>query len=298
MTEPTILSLGEVLWDLFPEGARFGGAPANFACHAAALGAKVAMLSAVGDDPRGREAIEILQGYDIDVSLIQSVTDAPTGKVGVILDAKGKPTFDIHEGSAWDGIAWIPELEARVVESEGIYFGTLGQRGEVSRATIHRALGLAQASGVLRILDINLRKPFFDAALIQKSIELASVLKLSDDELEQVVAACEIKSAHGCEAKLRVLLERFCLDLVVMTRGAEGAIVVSPDETIDQAGIQTQVQDTVGAGDAFTASFVLGLLRGESLNKITFDACTTAAAACAHSGAVPGLPGSPLPGSP
>ncbi len=293
MKECTILSIGEVLWDLFPEDTRFGGAPANFACHVAALGAKVAMVSAVGDDPRGREAIKILQAYDIDVSLIQSITDAPTGEVGVILDAKGKPTFTVHEGSAWDGIAWIPELEARIVESDGIYFGTLGQRGEVSRATIHSALGLAKASGVLRILDVNLRKPFFDAALIQESIELASVLKLSDDELEQVVAACEINSAYGCEAKLRVLLERFHLDLVVMTRGAEGAIVVSADKTIDQAGIQTQVQDTVGAGDAFVASFVLGLLRGGSLNKVTFDACKTAAAACNHSGAVPGLPGAP-----
>ena len=292
MTQPAILSIGEVLWDLFPEGARFGGAPANFACHAAVLGAKVTMVSAVGSDLRGREAAEILRAYNIDTSLIQSITDAPTGTVGVSLDAEGKPTFDIHEGSAWDGIAWTPDLEARIVESDAIYFGTLTQRCEVSRATIRRALDLAKESGVLRILDVNLRQPFFDTVLIRESVERANVLKLSNDELEQVAGACKIESVNNPEATLRSLLERYQLKQVVMTRGADGAFIVSPDETIDQAGIPAHVRDTVGAGDAFTAAFVIGLLRGESLKTIAHDACEIAAAVCAQPGAVPELPGS------
>ena len=106
MKRPTILSLGEVLWDLFPEGERFGGAPANFACHAAIQGADVTMLSAVGDDKNGHDAIGILSAYGIDVSLIQIIPDAPTGMVGVALDNNGKPTFVIHQGSAWDNLTW------------------------------------------------------------------------------------------------------------------------------------------------------------------------------------------------
>lgn len=290
MSRPMILSLGEVLWDLFPEGACFGGAPANFACHAAALGADVAMLSAIGDDSRGREALEILRGYGIDVSLIQTIADAPTGAVGVSLDANGKPTFTIHEGSAWDQIPWTTELESRIAGADAVYFGTLGQRGGPSRATIRRALEVAKASGTARVLDVNLRAPFYDDNLIRESVEFASVLKLSDAELAEVATACEIAPAGGAEQILRALLERFGLDLVVMTRGAEGAILVSPAEMVDQPGVPTDVRDTVGAGDAFTAVLVSGLLRGESLKTIARSACERAAAVCALPGAVPKLP--------
>ena len=106
MKKPEIISIVEVLWDLCPEGERFGGAPANFACHAAILGANVSMVSAVGDDRHGREACDILQGFGIDVSLMQTIPEVPTGTVGVVLDVAGKPTFTIHEPSAWDRLAW------------------------------------------------------------------------------------------------------------------------------------------------------------------------------------------------
>ena len=285
-----ILAIGEVLWDLFPEGPRFGGAPANFACHAASSGGRVSMVSAVGDDSRGSEAVRILQAYGIDTSLVQRIADAPTGTVGVSLDASGKPTFAIHEGSAWDRIAWTPELESRIAEVDAIYFGTLGQRGDGSRATIRRALSVAEARGIRRVLDVNLRKPFFDAALIRESVTQASVLKLSDDELHEVAAACGVANEDRPEATLRALLARFQLDLVAMTRGADGALLVSPTETIDQPGIPTVVCDTVGAGDSFTAAFVIGLLRGDSPGIIARVACEIAAAVCAQPGAVPDLP--------
>ena len=144
MTKPQILSCGEVLWDLFPEGARFGGAPANFACHAAILGGDVTMLSAVGSDARGDEAIAILGAFGIDTSLVQRIADAPTGSVGVNLDAAGKPDFEIHADSAWDRIAWTGAIEAHLAKADAIYFGTLGQRSAASRATIRRAMVLAK----------------------------------------------------------------------------------------------------------------------------------------------------------
>lgn len=287
MIKPRILSIGEVLWDLLPDCARFGGAAANFACHAAILGGEISIASAVGADDRGNDAIKILQSFGIDTSLMQRIADAPTGSVGVLLDSAGKPTFEIHAGSAWDYVEWTTELEARIANVDAIHFGTLGQRNEISRTTIHKALGIAKERGVLRVLDVNLRKPFYDAELIRESIAWANVLKLSDEELSDVADAYGIPTSQTTTETLRALREKCGLDLVVLTRGAEGALLVSDQDTIDQAGIPCNVVDTVGAGDSFMAAFVLGLLRGESQQDNLRNACITASAVCAHSGAVP-----------
>ena len=142
-----IISLGEVLWDLFPDEERFGGAPANFACHAAINGGQVTMVSAVGDDVHGQRAIEILRGYGVDVSLIQTIAGSPTGTVGVQVDANGKPTFTIHEKSAWDQLDWTDELAQRIQSADAVCFGTLGQRSEMSRTTIRRSIESARAAG-------------------------------------------------------------------------------------------------------------------------------------------------------
>ena len=295
MKPPTILSCGEVLWDLFPDGPRFGGAPANFACHAALLGAQVSLVSAVGDEARGREAIAILQDFGLDTSLIRVIADAPTGAVGVTVDAAGKPSFEIRGGAAWDQIAWTPELEACVATVDAVYFGTLGQRSEMSRSAIQRVLSAAKARRLPRVLDVNLRSPFFDTALIRESISQATVLKLSDDELVEVTTACGMSHGHNPVAALRSLRTRNNLDLVAMTRGAAGALLVSATKVVDQPGVPTVVCDTVGAGDSFTAALVVGLLRGDPLATIARTACEIAAAVCAQPGAVPVRPKPPYP---
>ena len=287
MERPTIISLGEVLWDLFPDGQRFGGAQANFACHAAIQGAAVTMVSAVGDDQHGHDAIGILSAYGIDVSLVQIIPDAPTGTVGVALDNNGKPTFTIHQGSAWDRIIWNDALTSRITTADAVSFGTLGQRSAVSRATIRRAVKAALAKGIPRVLDINLRPPFFDAEMIRDSIQLASILKLSDDELVEVCSACSISETSRQDVMLQGLFEFGNLDIVVLTRGKDGAVLVTPDDTVTQNGISANVIDTVGAGDSFTAAFLIGELRGESRKQNLRRSCEIAAATCTHAGAVP-----------
>ncbi|MDB4475820.1 carbohydrate kinase [Pirellulales bacterium] len=287
MKRPTILSLGEVLWDLFPDGERFGGAPANFACHAAIQGADVTMLSAVGDDQNGHDAIGILSAYGVDVSLMQIIPDAPTGTVGVALDNNGKPTFVIHQGSAWDQLVWNDAMASRITTADAVSFGTLGQRDTVSRTTIRRTLRAAAAKGIPCILDINLRPPFFDAEMIRDSVQLASILKLSDDELVEVCSACSISETSRQDVMLQGLFEFGNLDIVVLTRGKDGAVLVTPDDTVTQNGISVNVIDTVGAGDSFTAAFLIGELRGESRKQNLRRSCEIAAATCAHSGAVP-----------
>ncbi|MGY8770389.1 MAG: carbohydrate kinase family protein [Pirellulales bacterium] len=287
MKQPSIISLGEVLWDLFPDGERFGGAPANFACHAAILGANVSMVSAVGDDTHGRKATGILKDYDIDVRMMQFVPGTSTGTVGVTLDSYGKPTFTIHENSAWDQLTWNEELGSQIALADAVYFGTLGKRSDVSRATICRAIKAAEVAGIPRVLDINLRPPFYDSELIRESVNHASILKLSDEELPDVCIACGINTSEPIDALLPQLLETNDLDMVVMTQGAEGAILATVDGIVKQPGIPTTVLDTVGAGDSFTAACLLGVLRGEPHNQILHNACVIAAATCGHSGAVP-----------
>ena len=245
------------------------------------------MTSAVGNDARGQEAIKILKDYGIQTDLIQISDNAATGSVGVELDDKGKPTYTIHENVAWDQLSWSAEFEGHIAEADLVYFGTLGQRSELSRNTIRRAMEVAQSAGIPRILDVNLRAPFFDEVMIRESIAHASILKLSDDELEKVCSACCVSLSKPPEESLRELMDFCRLDRVIMTRGAKGALLVTPDKTYDQPGIPTTVRDTVGAGDSFTAAFAIGMLRGESYEKILRDACETAAAVCAQLGAVP-----------
>jgi fructokinase len=287
MNRPTIISFGEVLWDLFPDGPRFGGAPANFACHAAALGGEVSMVSAVGDDLHGHEAVAVLESYGIRTDLIQHKAATPTGTVGIGFDEAGKPNFTIHESSAWDQLAWNSELEARVGNAAAVYFGTLGQRSKLSRETIRRALALAAKAGRPRVLDVNLRAPFQDDALIRDSVGMASILKLSDDELADVCGSFDITPTQPPAECLNRLRELGELDLVVMTCGAEGAILVSREETMSQPAVATKVRDTVGAGDAFTAALLIGLLRGDSHDTVLTNANKIAAEVCSQTGAVP-----------
>ncbi len=293
MNQPKIISLGEVLWDLFPKGERFGGAPVNFACHAAMSGADVTMVGAVGKDERGQDAIEILGKFGINTSLIQTIAGVPTGTVGVEMDAERGHQFTIHEDAAWDQLAWTSQLAAKITHADAVYFGTLAQRSETARAQIHRALNEAKSAGVLRILDVNLRAPFFDSQLIRESIALASVLKLSEEELDAVAQACEIPLTEDPETALRSLLRRFDLEAVVMTRGAEGALFVTAENAIEQPGMPAKVVDTVGAGDSFTASLLVGLLRGEEVSSALHRAREVASAVCSQPGAIPEAPEAP-----
>lgn len=286
MKHPRIISLGEVLWDLFPDGERFGGAPANFACHAAIHGANVGMLSAVGDDCRGEAAIDMLRQFGMEVGLVQTIPAAATGTVGVTLDSAGKPTFTIHENSAWDRIVRTDAIEPAVGGADAVYFGTLGQRSSVSRDTIRHGIRKAREANIPSLLDINLRSPYFDDALIRESIELASILKLSDDELPQVISACDIEPCGPAETQLSRLLESCELDFVVMTCGVRGAVLATPRDFLSQPGIRTEVRDTVGAGDSFAAAFLLGVLRDAPHDEVLHEACEIAAATCSHAGAV------------
>ncbi|MBL7134857.1 MAG: carbohydrate kinase [Phycisphaerae bacterium] len=281
---PIVVGLGEILWDLFPDGKQLGGAPANFAFHAQCLGAAGAVVSAVGDDELGREILSRLDEMGLDRSHVAVDAEHPTGTVTVELDAGGKPHYTINERVAWDYIPAGEDLLALARRTDAVCFGSLAQRAGVSRETIRAFLG-AVAPGCIRLFDINLRKPFIDRQAIAETLGLTDVLKLSDDELPVLAELLDMPADET--DMLSGLIERFGLDMVILTKGAAGSRLRTPQADSSRAGIATAVVDTVGAGDSFNAAAAMGLLAGHDIERINDHANRLAAFVCSQKGATP-----------
>jgi len=282
-----IVGIGEILWDLLPSGRQMGGAPANFAYHAQALGAEARVVSRVGRDPLGREILERLQALGLSTSAIQMDASAPTGTVTVALSGDGQPRFTIHEQVAWDQLEITDAALRAVVDADAVCFGSLAQRREPSHNTI-QALAAAAPRNALRIFDINLRQQFFSRRLVEESLALANVLKLNDVELP--VLAGMLGLHGGPTDQLKQLEQRYELRLVALTRGARGSSLYSSGQWSEDPGAPVSVKDTVGAGDAFTAAMTWGLLSSMPLEEINHRASEVARFVCACDGATPRLP--------
>lgn len=279
-----VVCVGEVLWDVFPDGPRFGGAPANVACHVVGLGGRAEMVSAVGGDELGRRAIARLATRGVGTAHVQRHAARPTGTVTVSLDDAGRASYSFAADPAWGAIAWADGLDR--LAADAVCFGTLAQHG-VSRETIRRLVA-ATPPAALRVLDVNLRPPFVTDGVVLESLRLANVVKLSDDELPAVAETCCLS---GTDAEvLGALAGRFDLRAVALSRGAAGAALLQDGEWHDRAGEAVDVIDTVGAGDAFTAALTVGLLRGDSAAATLRRACRVAAFVCTQAGATPPLP--------
>lgn len=284
-TAPLIVGLGEILWDVFPDAKHFGGAPANFAVHGAALGNRVKIVSAIGEDALGDEALAVLHGLKMDDVYVQR-SSHPTGRVTVNLDAAGKADYSFAPDVAWDHLKWSDSVGKLARAADAVCFGTLAQRSKESEAFIQQFLGQTR-SDCLRIFDVNLRQQFFSQDQIRRSLELANVLKLNDEELDTVAGN---DFGRATDDQLRGVRERYDLDLVAMTRGHKGAILIGREGECDFPGIATELVDTVGAGDAFTAVLAAGLLQCKPLELINRRACEVAAYVCSQAGATPALP--------
>jgi fructokinase len=282
MMESLVVGIGEILWDMLPEGRQLGGAPANFAFHVHAQGIPATVVSCVGQDALGEEIRERLAAWDMDTRYVEVLPDFPTGTVTVTLDAAGVPQYIIHEGVAWDQIRWREELGELAAKTRAVCFGSLGQRSAVSRETIQRFLREVPAD-CLRVFDINLRQSYFNEAILSASLASANVLKLNHEELPIVAALFSLNGST--QDILQSLLSRYSLDLIAVTRGGQGSLLITPDAISEHPGYPVKVVDTVGAGDAFTAVLVVGLLQGESLDAVNDKANRRAADVCSHAGA-------------
>jgi len=284
---PHVLAVGETLWDLFPYGPRFGGATANFACHAAALGCHVSLVSRIGDDPYGRDARDFLERQGLDLACLQVDSSHPTGTVVVSLDALGQPSYEIVEDVAWDHLEWSSPIADAAARCDAICFGTLCQRHEVARATIRRLLTESRSARI-RLLDINLRAPFFNDRCIEQSLGWANAVKLNDEELPQVTRILDLPSMP--EEAIAELRRRLDLEFVILTCGANGSWLVTETVHHRLTGQKVTVADTVGAGDAFTATLLRGWLAGMPAEQAHQWGEQVAAWVCSQKGAVPQWP--------
>jgi len=264
-----ILGIGELLWDLLPEGLRLGGAPANFTVMAGRLGSHGAILSRIGRDDLGRSAVEILDPLPADTEFLQVDAAHETGRVTVTLK-DGQPEYTIHEPAAWDFLELSDEWVKLAERADAICFGSLAQRSLESRQTI-QTLAAQTKEHCVRVFDVNLRPPFYSSEVVQESLELATVMKMNDAEVPLVLGLLGLQAFDPQNpAALRLgaekLLEEFpTLKMVAVTRGGCGSLLVRRDAWHEHAGVAVKVADTIGAGDAFTAAMTDYMLRGADL---------------------------------
>lgn len=281
-----VVGLGEVLWDMLPEGRKIGGAPVNFAYHAGQFGIDTMAVSAIGNDKLGEDTIAEMNGKHLN-HIFPSVP-YPTGSVQVSLDEKGVPAYDIKENVAWDNIPFTNEIESVARNCRAVCFGSLAQRNAVSRSTIRKFIE-STPSGCIRIFDINLRQNFYTSNVIRDSLEHCNILKINDEEIMLVSSMFNYDSSN-IENVCRTIMEDFSLEMVILTCGTKGSYIFTKGGVSFMPTPKVNVADTVGAGDSFTGSFCAAILRGLPVAEAHKKAVEVSAYVCTQNGAMPEIP--------
>jgi fructokinase len=288
---PTVIGLGEILWDLLPSGRQLGGAPANFAYCSHLLGDRAIVASRIGRDQLGEDIRESLRRAGIGDQALQYDSSQSTGTVRVQIDASRQPKFEITEPAAWDFLEWTDDWQGLAKSADAVCFGSLAQRSAISRSTILEFLAATRADA-LRIFDVNLRQSFYSAEIICESLRRANTVKLNHEEVPRVKELLNMNAA-GDVSFCRNLMARFELKLVCITRGANGSLLCDLHGVHEHPGFRVKVKDTIGAGDAFTAALVHEYLRDRGLAEMNEAANRMGAWVASHSGA---MPQGPAPG--
>lgn len=288
MNENYVVGIGEVLWDVLPEGKKLGGAPANFACHVSRFGLNGLVISAVGKDKPGDEIINIFNQKRLEYQLER--TDFPTGTVEVTLDNAGIPQYDIKENVAWDNIPFTEEIRMIASHTRAVCFGSLAQRSQNSRRSINAFLdSMPDSEDSLKVFDINLRQNFYSEEIVRESLSKCNILKINDEELLIVKDLLSLRG-RSQEELCNELMALGNLRMLILTCGTKGSMVFS-QEGISVLGTPTvQVADTVGAGDSFTAAFISSLIKGKTVREAHQTAVNVSAYVCTQQGAMPPLP--------
>ena len=280
--------MGEVLWDVLPEGKKLGGAPCNFAYHVSQFGLDSCAVSAIGDDPLGHEIIANLDEKKVRYHI--DIVPYPTGTVQVELDQDGVPQYEIKENVAWDNIPYTAPLERLAEQTRAVCFGSLAQRNVVSRNTINRFLdAMPDTNDALVVFDVNLRQGFYNKEILCNSMERCNILKINDEEL---VTVSRLFGYPGIDLqdKCWILLGKYNLKMLILTCGINGSYVFTPGNVSFQPTPTVEVADTVGAGDSFTAAFIASILKGKSVADAHRKAVEVSAYVCTQNGAMPVLP--------
>ena len=282
----TILSFGEIIWDVYPNKHCIGGAPLNFAAHSAKSGADAYLLSAIGDDELGSEALREIQKFNVHTDFIGIVPGSPTGQCIVTLDENAIPDYRILDGVAYDRIALTDEVLS--LPFDALAFGTLALR---SRENLNAVNTLVCRGNFKKIFcDLNLRDPFYDYETVSFCLKSAHILKISETELEYVIKNILLSTATSHENDLHLLAAAYHnLEAIILTCGENGAYaLIRGEKDIYYApAIPTKVVSTVGAGDSFGATFLVNYLAGEKISVCLERATQRSAYVIAHEDAIP-----------
>lgn len=283
-TGPLCVGLGEVLFDLLPGGARLGGAPANFAYAARSLGLPAVLVSAVGEDELGRDARRQLRAKGLPAYL--PAVPRVTGHVRVTLDDRGVPAYAFAGDPAYEAIPWTDALAETARRTAVCCFGTLAQWGRITRRTAAQFLRTMPA-GSLRVYDVNLRGHFYSRDIVTASLAAANAVKCNEDELPVLCAYAGVETSPEA---YRDYLRRLGVACFMYTEGAKRSTVYRGEERSVLPTPDSPVEDTVGAGDAFTAALVAALVRGAPLARAHALAVEVSTFVCSRRGAMPDYP--------
>ncbi|HEY0666627.1 MAG TPA: carbohydrate kinase [Sphingobacteriaceae bacterium] len=274
-----VICFGEVLWDLFPDGKKPGGAPMNVAYHLHKQGIKSTVISSVGNDKNGKALVNYLDGIGLDTRFIQVNDDLPTGTVDVLLDPIGTATYTIVKPVAWDAIHFDKAFMQPVENADAIVFGSLVCRDQESRVTLFKLLQHAR----LKVFDLNLRPPHLNTDLLDELLSQSDILKVNEEEFAFLTA--HYKIVESGEQAFKQLTERFRIECLCITLGDKGAMVWHNNKLYSNPGYKVNVSDTVGSGDAFLAAFIKGYLNNQSIDDILTRACAIGAWVASRPGA-------------
>lgn len=276
--------LGEVLWDIFPDKARIGGAPLNVASRLSATGIKTEIISRIGTDQKGKEILAYLKSNNVGTENIETDATYPTGMVKVTLSSSGSATYEISYPSAWDKIEVSESSMNSVRKADVFIFGSLVCRDEISRNTLFHLLESAN----YKVFDINLRPPHYKKEALQQLMQKADFIKFNDEELFEIAAMLG-SPFNSLEQNLLFISEKTNTKYICVTKGSHGAVMLSEGKLYYNSGYQINVKDTVGAGDSFLASLIAKLLTKENPQKALDYACAVGALVAGSEGANPKL---------
>lgn len=275
---------GEVLWDVFPDGERIGGAPLNVASRLAGLGVETEMISKVGADKKGEDLLYYLRSNDVEIGNIEEDKKFPTGVVNVSLSESGSATYEIAYPAAWDKIELNEEMVKSVSTADLFIFGSLICRDEVSRNSLFELLPKAK----FKVLDFNLRPPHYEDGVLLKLIQQADFIKFNDDELFEIAEMLG-SSFNSLEQNLKFVAEKSSAKTICVTKGRHGAVLMKDGGLYYNSGYKIKVKDTVGAGDSFLAALLAHLFKEEDPQEALDFACAVGALVASEEGANPQL---------
>ena len=285
-----ILSFGEILFDTYENGKCIGGAPFNFSAHIARNGMEAYLLSAIGNDVLGMEAIEKVKQYGVITDFIHVHSHYNTGECRVTLDNNGIPNYNLVTDVAYDHIPLPTGLQN--YHFDAFYFGTLALRSVQNKETVQAILNFKNYNEVF--VDMNIRKPFCSLESMQLALDNATILKVSDEELPTVMnEVFGLGNYSSDEMFSHISIRSPKIKLIIVTCGAEGSLAY---DTINQKkyqcdAVHTDVVSTVGAGDSFSASFLAHYLKNYNIYECLAYASKVSAYVVSQKEAIPEMKG-------